>query len=151
MRNGKAGSRCSVLAAVVCLMVGPLTRVNAQIINPGNAGNNAIWADSTHISPSTAYIDADVFATANGGPGGSDLCAILNYIYTNSIIPAGGAVSEPGLTVAEDEPRRERRPRPLAALDDVRVALVEDERLHAISQRDARIARDEGAAEEPRR
>jgi hypothetical protein len=86
-------------------MVGPLTRVNAQIINPGNAGNNAIWADSTHISPSTAYIDADVFATANGGPGGSDLCAILNYIYTNSIIPAGGAVIDArGIAVGQTRP-----------------------------------------------
>ena len=61
--------------------------ISAQTINFGNQGNNAVWLDSSHVSPSAAFIDASAFSQAAG-----DVCAKLNYLYTNSLIPSTGAV-----------------------------------------------------------
>ena len=81
--------------------------IHAQTINPGNAGNNAIWVNSSTISPSTAYIDADAFSASNGGPPtNTDLCLTLQYIYaTAGLIPAGGAVIDArGIAVGLSKP-----------------------------------------------
>ena len=64
-------------------------------------------------------------------------------------VTAGTAERDERFAVAEHDRRAERRAWPLAAPHDVGMPLVEDERLHAVAERHAGVARDEGATREP--
>ena len=66
-------------------------------------------------------------------------------------VAARRADREERLAVLEDDRRRQRRPRPLAAGEHVRARRIEVERLHPVAHRHAGRAGDERAAEQPAR
>jgi hypothetical protein len=76
-----------VLLLAVLLMSSPLVSV-AQ-----SQGNNAVWASSTSLAGSPAFIDASTFYTGSTGP---DICQVINGILNSATgygtYPATGAV-----------------------------------------------------------
>src|SRR5262245_25881681 len=66
-------------------------------------------------------------------------------------VTTGTAESHERLTVLEHDGRAGRCPRPLPAPDDIGMAAVEIECLHAITKRNAGVASDEDSSEKPRR
>jgi hypothetical protein len=69
------------VATIHWLLIYP-TQATAQ-----NPGNNTVYDNSGNRAPSTAFIDASVFATT-----GSDFCQTINSVLTNVHYPALGAV-----------------------------------------------------------
>ncbi len=95
------GTRLAVLFSLM-LMPGLVGSTLAQ-----SSGNNAISSGAGTIA-STAFIDASAFYGSTIG--GTNICAILNYIYTpaNHLIPAGGAVIDArGIAVGQSPTSRQ--------------------------------------------
>jgi hypothetical protein len=103
MRFAKTVARWNLAAVLAVLAIsGFPVSLQAQSL-----GNNTVYNASNATTNSTAYIDASAFAKdANGPASASDLCTVLNYIYsTSGIIPSTGAVIDArGIAVGMSNP-----------------------------------------------